>query len=129
MEGRKEESTAQVEVDQEEQHAEDGTPLETGWTFWYDKKQKNQPPTSEYQDNLKKIGTFRSIEGFWGYHDIRALYSGRPLCDHLCEWCSFYAHLSRPQELAKDSNYHLFREKNVPMWEARSPYLRLNYSP
>jgi len=73
----------------------DGTPLECGWTFWFDKKNSKNLP-SEYQENLKKIGTFYSIEEFWRY----------------------YMHLCRPNDLPKDSNYHLFREKNVPMWES-----------
>jgi len=56
---------AGTEVEEEQARpVVDGTPLECGWTFWFDKKNSKNLP-SEYQENLKKIGTFYSIEEFW----------------------------------------------------------------
>jgi len=69
--------------------------LETGWTFWYDKKTKDAKAKS-YEENLTEVGTFQTIEDFWSY----------------------YTHMKRPEELPKDSNYHLFRQGIKPMWES-----------
>ncbi len=60
--------------------------LETGWTFWYDKKQKKasennnnnnnkqegsttdnntKSSTKLYEEGLKQLGTFYTVEQFW----------------------------------------------------------------
>jgi len=71
-------------------------PLETPWTFWFDKKQTKQSTVGNYQENLRRIGTFKTVEEFW----------------------QMYAYLLRPSELPKDSNYHVFRNELIPMWES-----------
>lgn len=35
--------------------------LETTWSFWSSKKSKN------FEESLKLIGSFNTINGFWGY--------------------------------------------------------------
>jgi len=72
----------------------EGHRLQTGWTIWYDKKQK-KTQVANYEENLVKLGTFFTVEDFWRY----------------------YTHLLRPSELSKESNYHVFREGLKPMWE------------
>jgi len=47
-------------------------------------------------ENLQHLCHFNSVESFWRY----------------------YAFLSKPSQLARDSNLHLFRETNSPMWES-----------
>ena len=73
-------------------------PLETGWAFWYDKKQSKKTDTTEFSGNLTKVGSFDSVEGFW----------------------KLYCHLKRPSALEVNSNLYLFRDgpTNAPMWEA-----------
>lgn len=70
-------------------------PLETPWTFWFDKK-PTKGSTSSYVENLRNLVTVRTLEEFWGT----------------------YTHLLRADELPKDCNYHVFREGNLPMWES-----------
>jgi translation initiation factor 4E len=75
-------------------------PLQTGWAFWYDKKQRydpNKDPT-EYKGHLHKIGAFNTVEGFW----------------------KLYCYLKRPSTLDLNVNLYLFRDGagNIPMWEA-----------
>lgn len=79
-------------------------PLQTGWGFWYDVKQRPRSgsnPTEaagEYRSNLRKICSFNSVEGLW----------------------KVYCHLKRPSALDVNVNLHLFRDgpQNMPMWEA-----------
>jgi len=68
--------------------------LECSWTFWFDKKAKDK--TKKYEENLIAIGSFSTIEDFWRY----------------------YSHLTRPADMPKESNYHLFRTGVTPMWES-----------
>eukprot|EP00696_Hemimastix_kukwesjijk_P014481 gnl/Hemi2/28490_TR9425_c1_g1_i1.p1 gnl/Hemi2/28490_TR9425_c1_g1~~gnl/Hemi2/28490_TR9425_c1_g1_i1.p1 ORF type:complete len:324 (+),score=72.78 gnl/Hemi2/28490_TR9425_c1_g1_i1:81-974(+) len=71
--------------------------LETAWSFWYDKKvPKSQSPAVNYHDNLKMLGSFNTIEGFWRY----------------------YTHMVRPNDLPKDYNYYMFRDEILPAWES-----------
>lgn len=81
--------------------AEGDHPLQTGWAFWYDKKQRYDPnkvDSNEYKGNLHKIGSFSTVEGFW----------------------KLYCHLKRPSTLDLNINLYLFRDgpQHVPMWEA-----------
>lgn len=73
-------------------------PLQTAWTFWYDRKQSKKTDTTEFKSHLQKIASFDSVEGFW----------------------KLYCHLKRPSVLENNMNFHLFREgpNNAPMWEA-----------
>jgi len=71
--------------------------LETPWTFWYDHKMSKSPTSAQnYAEHLRKLGTFKTIEGFY----------------------RMYANLLRPADLPRDSNYHLFRGEVLPMWES-----------
>lgn len=75
-------------------------PLQTGWAFWYDKKQRYDPnkDPNEYKGHLQKIGAFNTVEGFW----------------------KLYCYLKRPSTLDVNVNLYLFRDGagNIPMWEA-----------
>lgn len=73
-------------------------PLESSWTIWFDKKvsASKMAAGAGYAENLRKLATFRTLEEFWGV----------------------YTHLLRADELPKDSNYHVFREGYLPMWES-----------
>lgn len=74
-------------------------PLQTPWCVWYDKKQhRNRGSSSKgtsYKDNLKNMGSFNTLEGFWRY----------------------YVHLKRPSTLQRDVNLYIFRKGCAPMWE------------
>lgn len=70
-------------------------PLETAWTFWYDKKTSNRKESDQYIEGLRQLGSFNTIEGFYRH----------------------YAYLLRPSELPRDHNVLLFRKGYKPMWE------------
>lgn len=71
-------------------------PLQFNYTFWYSRRTPGkQASASSYDQNLKQIGTFASVEQFW---------------DH-------YSHIARPSELTGHSDYHLFKTGIRPMWE------------
>jgi len=70
---------------------EGGHLLHNAWCLWYHKKQSDV----EYKDALVKLATFNTIERFW---DV-------------------YAHVARPADMSKDSDYFIFREGHTPMWE------------
>lgn len=72
--------------------------LETSWSLWYDKKMARRAsggPKQSYKDNLRMMGSFKTLEEFW----------------------RFYVHLKRPSDLVRDVNLYLFREGCTPMWE------------
>ena len=76
---------------------EEEYPLETPWTFWYDKKTYKKTTTGVFYNKLRKLCTFRTIEEFW----------------------AVYCHLKRPSSIEGNVNLYLFRDGNiVPMWEA-----------
>lgn len=56
-----------------------------------------RPPNSAYKNNLRRLGTFDTVEEFWRH----------------------YIYLKRPSELETDVNVYLFRKQLTPMWEVR----------
>ncbi|KAL0482892.1 translation initiation factor 4E [Acrasis kona] len=67
--------------------------LHTAYSFWFFRKERGG--SEEYEENMKKIGDFETVDGFWG----------------------FYSHLVRPNDMPLPSDYHLFRKGIKPMWE------------
>ena len=41
-------------------------PLSRSWTLWYDPPLKSKAKELAWENRLKKIGTFSSVEEFWG---------------------------------------------------------------
>jgi len=71
-------------------------PLESAWSFWFDKKFPNSLATIiNYAENIKYIGSFNTVEGFWRY----------------------YTHMLRPDSFARDYDYYMFRDDDIPAWE------------
>lgn len=74
--------------------------LQTPWSiYWLNKSNipQGQAGKSEeaYLKNLRKLGTFNSIESFWRH----------------------YVHLKRPSQLRDNFNIAVFRANLVPAWE------------
>lgn len=70
-------------------------PLETAWTFWFDKKQIDRKESDEYIEGLKQLGEFNTVEGFHRQ----------------------YAYLQRPALFPCGHNLFCFRQGYKPMWE------------
>jgi len=74
-------------------------PLESEWTFWYDKRpamgKRMKGEQESYESNLCPIGTFGTVEDFWRH----------------------YNYLVKPSKLELNSNYHFFKNGIKPMWE------------
>lgn len=51
--------------------------------------------TTDYNDNIKALATFSTVEDFWGV----------------------YNHLKRPDDLPPVTEYHIFRDDIKPVWE------------
>ncbi|XP_063428348.1 eukaryotic translation initiation factor 4E type 2-like isoform X2 [Mytilus trossulus] len=69
-------------------------PLQFNYAIWFSRKSQGKSSAS-YDQNLKLVGTFASVEQFWG----------------------IYSHLVRPSDLTGHCDYHLFKEGIRPMWE------------
>ena len=69
-------------------------PLQTPWTFWYDRAEANEP----YSEALQRLGTVHTVQGFWRY----------------------YCNLTRPGQLQPGDNFHLFRGAIMPTIEVRA---------
>uniref|UniRef100_A0A8C5GHT5 Eukaryotic translation initiation factor 4E type 2 n=1 Tax=Gouania willdenowi TaxID=441366 RepID=A0A8C5GHT5_GOUWI len=71
-------------------------PLQFNYSFWYSRRTPGRPAsTQSYEQNIKQIGSFASVEQFW----------------------RFYSHMIRPGDLTGHSDFHLFKEGIKPMWE------------
>jgi len=72
-------------------------PLQFGWSWWYDNPGPNNWKTTQasWNQNLKKIYTFSTVEDFW------------------CLWNN----IKGANDLPPGSNYHVFKDGIEPCWE------------
>ncbi|KAJ6360130.1 hypothetical protein OIU77_004193 [Salix suchowensis] len=70
-------------------------PLKHKFIFWYTRRTPGVRTQTSYEDNIKKIVEFSTVEGFW-----------------VC-----YCHLARPSLLPSPTDLHLFKEGIRPLWE------------
>ncbi|KAG8649855.1 hypothetical protein MANES_08G145200v8 [Manihot esculenta] len=70
-------------------------PLKHKFVFWYTRRTPGVRTQTSYEDNIKKIVEFSTVEGFW-----------------VC-----YCHLARPSSLPSPTDLHLFKEGIRPLWE------------
>lgn len=85
------EKAVQESINSQKKH-----PLQYTWTMWYDSPSpKNKQDAHNWQQNVKKIVSFSSVEDFW---------------------CLFN-NLVKPSRLAVGGNYHLFKDGIMPAWE------------
>lgn len=70
--------------------------LQYSYWLWYSRRSPGkQAFVQSYDQNLKLIGRFGSVEQFW----------------------AIYSHLARPSDLQGHSDFHLFKIGIKPMWE------------
>lgn len=70
--------------------------LQRKWTLWYDDPAGLKAnPSITWEENLKSISSFDTIEDFWGVMNS----------------------LKKPTDLPMATNYHLFKTGIKPMWE------------
>ncbi|KAI7871568.1 translation initiation factor eIF 4e-like domain-containing protein [Spinellus fusiger] len=69
-------------------------PLHYTWVFWFMHRNPREKITN-YEESMKRISSFSSIEDFW----------------------AVYSHLRRASELPNISDYHLFKSGVRPVWE------------
>jgi len=73
--------------------------LQYCYCLWFSRKNPGkQPTTVKYEDSIKLIGAFSSVEQFWAY----------------------YSYMVRPGELTGHSDIHLFKHGIRPMWEDKA---------
>ncbi|KAL7194180.1 hypothetical protein ACSBR1_034566 [Camellia fascicularis] len=65
------------------------------FVFWYTRRTPGVRTQTSYEDNIKKIVDFSTVEAFW-----------------VC-----YCHLARPSSLPSPTDLHLFKEGIRPLWE------------
>ncbi|GFP79864.1 eukaryotic translation initiation factor ncbp [Phtheirospermum japonicum] len=65
------------------------------FVFWYTGRTPGFRTQTSYEDNIKKIVDFSTVEAFW-----------------IC-----YCHLARPSSLPSPTDLHLFKEGIRPLWE------------
>ncbi|XP_071744766.1 eukaryotic translation initiation factor 4E isoform X2 [Lepeophtheirus salmonis] len=69
-------------------------PLEHEWTLWY----YNHDPQNAWEDNLKEVISFNTVEDFW----------------------AIYNHIELASEISDKCDYCLFKKGVKPMWEDAS---------
>ncbi|XP_014262516.1 eukaryotic translation initiation factor 4E type 2 isoform X2 [Cimex lectularius] len=69
--------------------------LQYCYCLWYSRRSPGKQTLQSYDQHLKSIGCFGSVEQFWAIN----------------------SHLARPSELPSHSDYHLFKVGIKPMWE------------
>jgi hypothetical protein len=76
--------------------------LQYAYCLWYSRRSLGkQASVQNYDQNLKLIGRFASVEQFW----------------------ALYSHLVRPSDLQSHSDFHLFKVGIKPMWEVSFPII------
>ncbi|XP_044499688.1 eukaryotic translation initiation factor NCBP isoform X1 [Mangifera indica] len=70
-------------------------PLKNKFVFWYTRRTPGVRTQTSYEDNIKKIVDFNTVEGFW-----------------VC-----YCHLARASSLPSPTDLHLFKDGIRPLWE------------
>ncbi|RXH76126.1 hypothetical protein DVH24_019014 [Malus domestica] len=70
-------------------------PLKHKFVFWYTRRTPGIRSQTSYEDNIKKIVDFSTVEGFW----------------------VSYCHLARPSSLPSPTDLHLFKDGIRPLWE------------
>ncbi|KAJ0806375.1 putative translation Initiation factor eIF-4e, eukaryotic translation initiation factor 4E (eIF-4E) [Helianthus annuus] len=65
------------------------------FVFWYTRRTPGVRTQTSYEDNMKQIMDFSTVEGFW-----------------VC-----YCHLARPSSLPSPTDLHLFKQGIRPLWE------------
>ncbi|GMP87147.1 hypothetical protein CsSME_00039653 [Camellia sinensis var. sinensis] len=92
-------ATADKESEDRERQARDLKaglhPLKNKFVFWYTRRTPGVRTQTSYEDNIKKIVDFSTVEAFW-----------------VC-----YCHLARPSSLPSPTDLHLFKEGIRPLWE------------
>mmetsp|Transcript_38178 Transcript_38178/g.48666 ORF Transcript_38178/g.48666 Transcript_38178/m.48666 type:complete len:206 (+) Transcript_38178:95-712(+) len=68
--------------------------LHNCWTLWFDNP-KLKKSNQSWEDNLKQLCDFRTVEDFW----------------------SLYNNIQPASRLSVQSTYHLFKKGVTPMWE------------
>jgi translation initiation factor 4E len=93
-------------------HHSSGNPLEYSYSFWFSKRppksassaaassnstssSSSSTSNTNYDANLKLVGTFNTVEKFWSY----------------------YAFMTRPHDLNGHADIHLFKDGIRPLWE------------
>ncbi|XP_071520055.1 eukaryotic translation initiation factor 4E type 2-like isoform X2 [Panulirus ornatus] len=70
--------------------------LQYTYCIWFSRRAPGkQATTQNYDQNLRLLGRFASVEQFWGY----------------------YSRLVRPVDLTSHSDIHIFKDGIKPMWE------------
>ncbi len=70
--------------------------LQHCYSLWFTQRTRGSVSSAgNYEDNIKHLGAFSSVEGFW----------------------SLYSHLARLSQLPPHSDVHLFKMGIKPMWE------------
>jgi len=69
-------------------------PLEHTYCLWFSQRAPGKH-NQNFDQNLKLLSRFASVEQFWG----------------------FYNHLARPSDLHTHSDFHMFKDGIKPMWE------------
>ncbi|KAM9956709.1 hypothetical protein ACTFIR_003438 [Dictyostelium discoideum] len=90
--------TDQMEIQAKSNQTPPVHQLDATWTLFTDKKQYQSNTATSHQDylsTLTNIGSFSSVEDFWGY----------------------YHQLQRPSKMQADTTYHLFKSGISPTWE------------
>lgn len=72
--------------------------LQYCYCLWFSRKNPGKTPVAKYEDQIKSIGAFASVEQFWAY----------------------YSFMVRPGELTGHSDIHLFKHGIRPMWEDKA---------
>ncbi|GFP84159.1 eukaryotic translation initiation factor ncbp [Phtheirospermum japonicum] len=70
-------------------------PLKHKFVFWYTRRTPGVRTQTSYEDNIKKIVDFSTVEAFW----------------------VTYCHLARPSTLPSPTDLHLFKDGIRPLWE------------
>ncbi|KAF2563427.1 hypothetical protein F2Q70_00014466 [Brassica cretica] len=105
-------------------------PLRYKFAIWYTRRTPGVRSQTSYEDNIKKVVEFSTVEGFWASYchlarssllpnptDLHFFKDGiRPLWEVEGFWAS-YCHLARSSLLPNPTDLHFFKDGIRPLWE------------
>lgn len=84
---------------------EKSTKLEYGFCFYYMRRHTSAAKHLSYEQNLKLINSFDTVEAFW----------------------RTYNHMIRPDDIPNSTDLQLFREGILPMWEVGDAFVLFTF--
>ena len=100
--------TIELSTEEKEKMLAEVLPLEHTWVFWYDDKLPYEMTLSNYEDSVKSLGKFASVQVWLFIHLKISIYE---------DFWRYWNNLEKTPQFPDGTSLKLFKEGIKPMWE------------